>query len=82
MNTSEGTGAVEAVIQADLVYARVSGTSLRRDLYTPSGPPSESCDSMGRGFANRGPHDASTVKGCRVIKEMGIDPDKLPSASV
>jgi hypothetical protein len=48
----------------------------------PSGPPSESCDSMGRGFANRGPHDASMVKGCRVIKEMGVDRDKLPAASV
>jgi hypothetical protein len=33
-------------------------------------------------FANRGPHDASTVKGCRVIKEMGVDRDKLPAASV
>jgi hypothetical protein len=36
-----------------------------------------SCELRGCGFANRGPHD-STVKGCRVIKEMGVDPDKLP----
>ena len=63
MNTSKGPGAVEAVIQADRVYERVSGTWLWLDLDTRSGPPSESCDSMGRGFANRGPHDASTVKG-------------------
>jgi hypothetical protein len=28
------------VIQADLVYARVGGTSLRLDLYTPSEAPS------------------------------------------
>jgi acetyl esterase/lipase len=37
MNTSKGTGTVQAVIEADLVYARVGGTSLRLDLYTPSG---------------------------------------------
>jgi acetyl esterase/lipase len=36
MNTRNSTGTVQAVIQADLVYARVGGTSLRLDLYTPS----------------------------------------------
>jgi acetyl esterase/lipase len=36
MNTRNSTGTVQAVIQADLVYVRVGGTSLRLDLYTPS----------------------------------------------
>ena len=40
MNTSTSTGTVQAVIQADLEYAKVGGTSLRLDLYTPSGAPS------------------------------------------
>jgi acetyl esterase/lipase len=40
MNTSTSTGSVQAVIQADLEYAKVGGTSLRLDLYTPSGAPS------------------------------------------
>jgi acetyl esterase/lipase len=40
MSTTKSTGTVQAVIQADLVYARVGGTSLRLDLYTPSGGPS------------------------------------------
>jgi hypothetical protein len=37
MNTSKGTGTVQAVIQADVVYAKVGGTALRLDLSTPSG---------------------------------------------
>jgi acetyl esterase/lipase len=37
MSTSTSTGTVQAVIQADIEYARVGGTSLRLDLYTPSG---------------------------------------------
>jgi acetyl esterase/lipase len=37
MSTSTSTGTVQAVIQADLEYARVGGTSLRLDLYTPAG---------------------------------------------
>lgn len=40
MNTSTSTGTVQAVIQADLEYAKVGGTSLRLDLFTPSGAPS------------------------------------------
>ena len=34
---STSTGTVQAVIQADVEYARVGGTSLRLDLYTPAG---------------------------------------------
>jgi len=34
------TRTVQAVIQADLVYARVGGTSLWLDLHTPSEAPS------------------------------------------
>jgi acetyl esterase/lipase len=37
MSTSTSTGTLQAVIQADLEYASVGGTSLRLDLYTPSG---------------------------------------------
>lgn len=37
MSTSTSTGTFQAVIQADLEYANVDGTSLRLDLYTPSG---------------------------------------------
>jgi acetyl esterase/lipase len=37
MNPSKGTGIVQALIEPDLVYAKVGGTSLRLDLYTPSG---------------------------------------------
>jgi acetyl esterase/lipase len=37
MSTSTSTGTVQAVIQADIEYAQVAGTSLRLDLYTPSG---------------------------------------------
>jgi acetyl esterase/lipase len=37
MNTSTSTGTVQAVIQADIEYANVGGTSLRLDLYTPAG---------------------------------------------
>jgi acetyl esterase/lipase len=37
MSTSTSTGTVQAVIQADLEYARIGGTSLRLDLYTPAG---------------------------------------------
>jgi len=37
MSTSTSTGMFQAVIQADLEYATVGGTSLRLDLYTPSG---------------------------------------------
>jgi hypothetical protein len=37
MSISKGTGN-SPLIQADLVYARVGGTSLRLDLYTPAGP--------------------------------------------
>jgi acetyl esterase/lipase len=37
MSTSTSTGTVQAVIQADVEYARVGGTSLRLDLYTPAG---------------------------------------------
>jgi len=40
MSPSTSAGTVQAVIQADLVYARVGGTPLRLDLYTPSGAPS------------------------------------------
>jgi acetyl esterase/lipase len=36
MNTSKGTGN-SPLIQADLSYAKVGGTSLRLDLYTPAG---------------------------------------------
>jgi acetyl esterase/lipase len=36
MSISKGTGN-SPLIQADLVYARVGGTSLRLDLYTPAG---------------------------------------------
>ena len=82
MNTSKGTGAVEAVIQADLVYEGQRHLAAAGPVHALGAALRESCDSMGRGFANRGPHDASTVKGCRVIKEMGVDPDKLPTASV
>jgi hypothetical protein len=40
-----------------------------------------SCDSVGRGFAQP---RAARLNGeeFRVIKEMGVDPDKLPRASV
>jgi hypothetical protein len=69
MNTSKGTGAVEAVIQADLVYARVSGTSLRLDLYTRSGPPSDSCDSMVRGFCQ--PRAARRLNGEGLSRDQG-----------
>jgi acetyl esterase/lipase len=37
MSTSTSTGTFQAVIQADVEYAAVGGTSLRLDLYTPSG---------------------------------------------
>jgi acetyl esterase/lipase len=37
INTRNSTGTVQAVIQADLVYATVGGLTLRLDLYTPSG---------------------------------------------
>lgn len=37
MSTSTSTGTVQAVIQPDLEYAKVGGTSLRLDLYTPAG---------------------------------------------
>jgi acetyl esterase/lipase len=37
MSTSTSTGTVQAVIQADIEYAQVAGTSLRLDLYTPAG---------------------------------------------
>jgi len=40
MNTRNSAGTVQALIPADLVYARVGGTSLRLDLYTPSEAPS------------------------------------------
>ena len=42
MNTRDSTGSPQAVNQADLVYARVGGVSLRLDLYTPSASPSAS----------------------------------------
>jgi acetyl esterase/lipase len=38
MNTSTSTGTVQAVIQADVEYASIAGTSLRLDLYTPASP--------------------------------------------
>jgi len=37
MSTSTSTGTLQAVVQADLEYASVAGTSLRLDLYTPAG---------------------------------------------
>ncbi len=39
MSTSTSTGTFQAVIQPDLEYAEVGGSSLRLDLYTPSGAP-------------------------------------------
>jgi acetyl esterase/lipase len=39
MSTSTSTGMVQAVIKADLEYARVGDQSLRLDLYTPADAP-------------------------------------------